>query len=175
MFQCSKLCFLFIRLQKWKQLSRLQRSLIFFLLALLLIFGLLSYPSLSEQWRGKHTDTQTHTHTHTHRGQAEIETESVINLNVIAAWCVEADELDNLCVVFGTADKLQWMTKPPHETLWWLLSVFSFLLMCCAHLLSLTRVYLFQVVRLIFRSLPHWIHLKMLLFSISFDFPSTQS
>ncbi|XP_060916975.1 endoplasmic reticulum mannosyl-oligosaccharide 1,2-alpha-mannosidase isoform X2 [Labrus mixtus] len=38
--------------RKWKQLSRLQRSLILFLLALLLIFGLLSYPSLSEQWRG---------------------------------------------------------------------------------------------------------------------------
>ncbi|KAM9841270.1 endoplasmic reticulum mannosyl-oligosaccharide 1,2-alpha-mannosidase [Aulostomus maculatus] len=38
--------------RKWKQLSRLQRSLILFLLALLLIFGLLSYPSLAEQWRG---------------------------------------------------------------------------------------------------------------------------
>jgi len=39
--------------QKWKQLSRLQRSLILFLLALLLILGLLSYPSITEQWRGK--------------------------------------------------------------------------------------------------------------------------
>ncbi|XP_041816193.1 endoplasmic reticulum mannosyl-oligosaccharide 1,2-alpha-mannosidase isoform X1 [Chelmon rostratus] len=38
--------------RKWKQLSRLQRSLILFLLALLLIFGLLSYPSITEQWRG---------------------------------------------------------------------------------------------------------------------------
>ncbi|KAG8010865.1 Endoplasmic reticulum mannosyl-oligosaccharide 1 [Nibea albiflora] len=38
--------------RKWKQLSRLQRSLILFLLALLLIFGLLSYPGLTEQWRG---------------------------------------------------------------------------------------------------------------------------
>ncbi|XP_049460203.1 endoplasmic reticulum mannosyl-oligosaccharide 1,2-alpha-mannosidase [Epinephelus fuscoguttatus] len=38
--------------RKWKQLSRLQRSLILFLLALLLIFGLLSYPSIAEQWRG---------------------------------------------------------------------------------------------------------------------------
>ncbi|XP_078126874.1 endoplasmic reticulum mannosyl-oligosaccharide 1,2-alpha-mannosidase isoform X1 [Sander vitreus] len=38
--------------RKWKQLSRLQRSLILFLLALLLIFGLLSYPSMTEQWRG---------------------------------------------------------------------------------------------------------------------------
>ncbi|KAM9437616.1 endoplasmic reticulum mannosyl-oligosaccharide 1,2-alpha-mannosidase isoform 1-T2 [Salvelinus alpinus] len=38
--------------RKWKQLSRLQRSLILFLLALLLICGLLSYPSFSEQWRG---------------------------------------------------------------------------------------------------------------------------
>ncbi|KAM6975301.1 endoplasmic reticulum mannosyl-oligosaccharide 1,2-alpha-mannosidase isoform 3-T3 [Tautogolabrus adspersus] len=40
--------------RKWKQLSRLQRSLVLFLLALLLIFGLLSFPSLSEQWRGPH-------------------------------------------------------------------------------------------------------------------------
>ncbi|XP_029921166.1 endoplasmic reticulum mannosyl-oligosaccharide 1,2-alpha-mannosidase isoform X1 [Myripristis murdjan] len=39
--------------RKWKQLSRLQRSLILFLLALLLIFGLFSYPSLAEQWRDK--------------------------------------------------------------------------------------------------------------------------
>uniref|UniRef100_A0AAQ6A4S7 alpha-1,2-Mannosidase n=1 Tax=Amphiprion ocellaris TaxID=80972 RepID=A0AAQ6A4S7_AMPOC len=39
--------------RKWKQLSRLQRSLILFLLALLLILGLLSYPSITEQWRGK--------------------------------------------------------------------------------------------------------------------------
>ncbi|KAM6902437.1 endoplasmic reticulum mannosyl-oligosaccharide 1,2-alpha-mannosidase [Xenentodon cancila] len=38
--------------RKWKQLSRLQRSLILFLLALLFILGLLSYPSLTEQWRG---------------------------------------------------------------------------------------------------------------------------
>ncbi|XP_032396263.1 endoplasmic reticulum mannosyl-oligosaccharide 1,2-alpha-mannosidase isoform X2 [Etheostoma spectabile] len=38
--------------RKWKQLSRLQRSLILFLLALLLIFGLLSYPSMTVQWRG---------------------------------------------------------------------------------------------------------------------------
>uniref|UniRef100_A0A672Z1N1 alpha-1,2-Mannosidase n=1 Tax=Sphaeramia orbicularis TaxID=375764 RepID=A0A672Z1N1_9TELE len=37
--------------RKWKQLSRLQRSLILFLLALLLIFGLISFPSISEQWR----------------------------------------------------------------------------------------------------------------------------
>uniref|UniRef100_A0A8C8GIT2 alpha-1,2-Mannosidase n=1 Tax=Oncorhynchus tshawytscha TaxID=74940 RepID=A0A8C8GIT2_ONCTS len=39
--------------RKWKQLSRLQRSLILFLLALLLIFGLLFYPSFSEQWGGR--------------------------------------------------------------------------------------------------------------------------
>ncbi|XP_059214119.1 endoplasmic reticulum mannosyl-oligosaccharide 1,2-alpha-mannosidase [Centropristis striata] len=38
--------------RKWKQLSRLQRSLILFLLALLLLFGLLSYPSITHQWRG---------------------------------------------------------------------------------------------------------------------------
>uniref|UniRef100_A0AAQ4PSX2 alpha-1,2-Mannosidase n=1 Tax=Gasterosteus aculeatus aculeatus TaxID=481459 RepID=A0AAQ4PSX2_GASAC len=39
--------------RKWKQLSRLQRSLVLFLLALLLIFGLLTYPSVTQQWRGK--------------------------------------------------------------------------------------------------------------------------
>lgn len=44
---------LFISPQKWKQLSRLQRSLILFLLMLLLIFGLFSFPSIAEQWRGK--------------------------------------------------------------------------------------------------------------------------
>ncbi|KAK7143301.1 hypothetical protein R3I93_014455 [Phoxinus phoxinus] len=38
--------------RKWKQLSRLQRSLILFLLAFLFICGILSYSSLSEQWRG---------------------------------------------------------------------------------------------------------------------------
>uniref|UniRef100_A0A8C2AUS3 alpha-1,2-Mannosidase n=1 Tax=Cyprinus carpio TaxID=7962 RepID=A0A8C2AUS3_CYPCA len=37
--------------RKWKQLSRLQRSLILFLLAFLFICGILSYPSLTEQWR----------------------------------------------------------------------------------------------------------------------------
>lgn len=40
-------------LQKWKQLSRLQRSIVLLLVALLLLFGLLSFPSLPEQWRGK--------------------------------------------------------------------------------------------------------------------------
>ncbi|XP_052444496.1 endoplasmic reticulum mannosyl-oligosaccharide 1,2-alpha-mannosidase [Carassius gibelio] len=38
--------------RKWKQLSRLQRSLILFLLAFLFICGILSYPSLTDQWRG---------------------------------------------------------------------------------------------------------------------------
>ncbi|TRY57658.1 hypothetical protein DNTS_025898 [Danionella cerebrum] len=38
--------------RKWKQLSRLQRSLILFLLAFLFICAILSYPSLTEQWRG---------------------------------------------------------------------------------------------------------------------------
>ncbi|XP_072309337.1 endoplasmic reticulum mannosyl-oligosaccharide 1,2-alpha-mannosidase [Eucyclogobius newberryi] len=38
--------------RKWKQLSRLQRSLIFCLMALLLVVGLLSYPSLSHHWTG---------------------------------------------------------------------------------------------------------------------------
>ncbi|XP_066502351.1 endoplasmic reticulum mannosyl-oligosaccharide 1,2-alpha-mannosidase [Hoplias malabaricus] len=37
--------------RKWKQLSRLQRSLILFLLAFLVICGIFSYPSLSEQWK----------------------------------------------------------------------------------------------------------------------------
>ncbi|XP_072518257.1 endoplasmic reticulum mannosyl-oligosaccharide 1,2-alpha-mannosidase isoform X2 [Salminus brasiliensis] len=37
--------------RKWKQLSRLQRSLILFLLAFLVICGIFSYPTLSEQWR----------------------------------------------------------------------------------------------------------------------------
>ncbi|CAL8317830.1 unnamed protein product [Lota lota] len=39
--------------RKWKQLSRLQRSVIFFLLALMLILGLLSYPNLAQQWTGQ--------------------------------------------------------------------------------------------------------------------------
>ncbi|XP_076140913.1 endoplasmic reticulum mannosyl-oligosaccharide 1,2-alpha-mannosidase isoform X1 [Alosa pseudoharengus] len=38
--------------RKWKQLSRMQRSLILFLLALLLACGIISYPSLSQHWRG---------------------------------------------------------------------------------------------------------------------------
>ncbi|KAG7476840.1 hypothetical protein MATL_G00087090 [Megalops atlanticus] len=38
--------------RKWKQLSRLQRSLILFLLALLLVCGIVSYHNLTEQWRG---------------------------------------------------------------------------------------------------------------------------
>ncbi|XP_055036573.2 endoplasmic reticulum mannosyl-oligosaccharide 1,2-alpha-mannosidase [Misgurnus anguillicaudatus] len=38
--------------RKWKQLSRLQRSLILFLLAFLFICGILSYSNLTEQWRG---------------------------------------------------------------------------------------------------------------------------
>ncbi|KAJ0057622.1 hypothetical protein NL108_011100, partial [Boleophthalmus pectinirostris] len=49
---------------KWKQLSRLQRSLVLGLLALLLVFGLLSYPSLSHHWTGTtpafHTTGQPH-------------------------------------------------------------------------------------------------------------------
>uniref|UniRef100_A0A1A8LIZ7 alpha-1,2-Mannosidase n=2 Tax=Nothobranchius pienaari TaxID=704102 RepID=A0A1A8LIZ7_9TELE len=38
--------------RKWKQLSRLQRSLILFLLALLLILALLSHSSITKRWRG---------------------------------------------------------------------------------------------------------------------------
>uniref|UniRef100_A0A3B3Y044 alpha-1,2-Mannosidase n=1 Tax=Poecilia mexicana TaxID=48701 RepID=A0A3B3Y044_9TELE len=42
---------------KWKQLSRLQRSLILFLLALMLVFALLSFSSVAEQRRGR-SDTE---------------------------------------------------------------------------------------------------------------------
>ncbi|XP_066509689.1 endoplasmic reticulum mannosyl-oligosaccharide 1,2-alpha-mannosidase-like isoform X2 [Hoplias malabaricus] len=42
--------------RKWKQLSRLQRSLILFLLVLLLIGGIATYPSLSGHW-GALSDT----------------------------------------------------------------------------------------------------------------------
>ncbi|XP_036383218.1 mannosidase, alpha, class 1B, member 1b [Megalops cyprinoides] len=38
--------------RKWKQLSRLQRCLILFLLALLLFCGIVAYPSLVGHWRG---------------------------------------------------------------------------------------------------------------------------
>ena len=88
-----------------------------------------------------HTHTHTHTNTHEHT-QPEIEAESVIKFNGIAVLCVEADELDSPCVAFGSDDKLQRMTKTPHETLRWLLSLFGFLLVCCTHLLSLTLAYL---------------------------------
>uniref|UniRef100_A0A3B3UFY0 alpha-1,2-Mannosidase n=1 Tax=Poecilia latipinna TaxID=48699 RepID=A0A3B3UFY0_9TELE len=43
--------------RKWKQLSRLQRSLILFLLALMLVFALLSFSSVAEQRRGR-SDTE---------------------------------------------------------------------------------------------------------------------
>uniref|UniRef100_A0AAQ5YIL1 alpha-1,2-Mannosidase n=1 Tax=Amphiprion ocellaris TaxID=80972 RepID=A0AAQ5YIL1_AMPOC len=39
--------------RKWKQLSRLQRSLILFILVLLFICGIASYPSVTEHLRGK--------------------------------------------------------------------------------------------------------------------------
>ncbi|XP_041956871.1 mannosidase, alpha, class 1B, member 1b [Alosa sapidissima] len=38
--------------RKWKQLSRLQRSLILFITVLVLICGIATYPSLTEHWRG---------------------------------------------------------------------------------------------------------------------------
>ncbi|XP_063067097.1 endoplasmic reticulum mannosyl-oligosaccharide 1,2-alpha-mannosidase [Engraulis encrasicolus] len=38
--------------RKWKQLSRMQRSLILFLLALLLTCGIVFYPRISQHWRG---------------------------------------------------------------------------------------------------------------------------
>ncbi|XP_068609158.1 endoplasmic reticulum mannosyl-oligosaccharide 1,2-alpha-mannosidase-like [Brachionichthys hirsutus] len=38
--------------RKWKQLSRLQRSIVLMLLGLLLLFGLLCLPSITEQWSG---------------------------------------------------------------------------------------------------------------------------
>ncbi|KAJ8339446.1 hypothetical protein SKAU_G00362320 [Synaphobranchus kaupii] len=37
--------------RKWKQLSRLQRSLILFLLALLVVCGIVTYPNLTDHWR----------------------------------------------------------------------------------------------------------------------------
>jgi len=39
--------------QKWKQLSRLQRSLILLTLMLLLVCGIAISPSLIEHWRGE--------------------------------------------------------------------------------------------------------------------------
>lgn len=75
---------LFICPQKWKQLSRLQRSLILFLLALLLILGLLSYSSITEHWRGKHFPPHAKLTSHTQRQK------SVINFNgltfYVAKW-----------------------------------------------------------------------------------------
>ncbi|MBN3323868.1 MA1B1 mannosidase, partial [Atractosteus spatula] len=38
--------------RKWKQLSRLQRSLLLFLFALLVVCGIPTYPNLAEHWRG---------------------------------------------------------------------------------------------------------------------------
>uniref|UniRef100_A0A3P8RGE5 alpha-1,2-Mannosidase n=1 Tax=Astatotilapia calliptera TaxID=8154 RepID=A0A3P8RGE5_ASTCA len=70
--------------RKWKQLSRLQRSLILFLLALLLILGLLSYSSITEHWRGKHFPLHAKLTSHTQRQK------SVINFNglsfYVAKW-----------------------------------------------------------------------------------------
>uniref|UniRef100_A0A7N6ATK4 alpha-1,2-Mannosidase n=1 Tax=Anabas testudineus TaxID=64144 RepID=A0A7N6ATK4_ANATE len=79
--------------RKWKQLSRLQRSLILFLLALLLIFGLLSYPSITEQWRGKQCPHKTRL--------AHTQAKSVVNSNCVVARLGEVDERDYHFVVFG--------------------------------------------------------------------------
>ncbi|KAJ8286518.1 hypothetical protein GJAV_G00040080 [Gymnothorax javanicus] len=38
--------------RKWKQLSRLQRSLILFLLAVLVFCGIITFPNLADHWRG---------------------------------------------------------------------------------------------------------------------------
>lgn len=38
--------------QKWKQLSRLQRNVILFLLTFLMLCGLVSYIGVADQWRG---------------------------------------------------------------------------------------------------------------------------
>lgn len=38
--------------QKWKQLSRLQRNVVLFLLACLMLCGLLSYISVADEWKG---------------------------------------------------------------------------------------------------------------------------
>ena len=45
--------FLTVYLQKWKQLSRLQRSVIVFILVLLFICGISSYPTVTDHLRGK--------------------------------------------------------------------------------------------------------------------------
>lgn len=47
------LIFSAVCLQKWKQLSRLQRSLILFVLVLLFICGIASYPTVTEHLSGK--------------------------------------------------------------------------------------------------------------------------
>ena len=38
--------------QKWKQLSRLQWNVVLFLLAFLMLCGLLSYISVADEWKG---------------------------------------------------------------------------------------------------------------------------
>lgn len=38
--------------QKWKQLSRLQRTVVLFLLAVLMLFGLRSYVHVADEWTG---------------------------------------------------------------------------------------------------------------------------
>lgn len=38
--------------QKWKQLSRLQRMVVLFLLVVLMLFGLRSYVHMADEWAG---------------------------------------------------------------------------------------------------------------------------
>lgn len=38
--------------QKWKQLSRLQRTVVLFLLVVLMLFGLRSYVHVADEWTG---------------------------------------------------------------------------------------------------------------------------
>lgn len=51
------LCFLtpsaVFRFQKWKQLSRLQRSVILFLFAFLAVCGVITYANLAEPWKSR--------------------------------------------------------------------------------------------------------------------------
>uniref|UniRef100_A0A672HJM6 alpha-1,2-Mannosidase n=1 Tax=Salarias fasciatus TaxID=181472 RepID=A0A672HJM6_SALFA len=105
--------------RKWKQLSRLQRSLILFLLALLLILGLLSYPSITEQWRGKRAHFNTrlrHTQSlasgpnasllHRPKLMSESSSNTLINFSLILILCVL-----RFVVPTGATDRLEAVRK----------------------------------------------------------------
>lgn len=42
-----------VRPQKWKQLSRLQRSIILFLFAFLVVCGIKTYANMADPWKSK--------------------------------------------------------------------------------------------------------------------------